>query len=48
MQIPEVRAALTAMAAEPITASPQEFAALLARDRERFGVIVRDANIRAE
>ena len=48
MQTPEVRAALTAMAAEPITASPQEFAALLARDRERFGVIVRDANIRAE
>ena len=48
MQAPESRAALSAMAAEGITASPQEFAAQLARDRERFGVIVREANIRAE
>lgn len=48
MQTLEVRAALTAMAAEPITASPAEFSALLARDRDRFGVIVREANIRAE
>ena len=48
MQAPESRAALAAMAAEGITASPQEFAAQLARDRERFGVIVREANIRAE
>jgi len=48
MQAPESRAALAAMAAEGITATPQEFAAQLARDRERFGVIVREANIRAE
>ena len=48
MQTQETRAALGAMAAESITASPQEFAALLARDRERYGVIVREANIRAE
>ena len=48
MQAPESRAALSAMAAEGITASPQEFAAQLARDRERFGVIVREAGIRAE
>ena len=48
MQSPESRAALSAMAAEGITASPQEFAAQLARDRERFGVIVREAGIRAE
>lgn len=48
MQTPDVRAALTAMAAEPISVSPSEFATLLSRDRERFGVIVREANIRAE
>lgn len=48
MQTPEVRSALTAMAAEPISASPAEFSSLLARDRERFGVIVREAGIRIE
>ncbi len=48
MQTPAVQAALTAMAAEPIAALPQAFAAMLARDRERFGVIVREANIRVE
>ncbi len=48
MQTPEMRASLATIAAEPIAASPQEFAALLERDRERFGVIVRTANIRVE
>ncbi len=48
MQAPEIRTALAAMAAEPIAASPAEFASLLARDRERFGAIVREAGIRAE
>jgi tripartite-type tricarboxylate transporter receptor subunit TctC len=36
------------MAAEPIAASPQEFDALLAKDRERFGTIVREAKIKAQ
>ena len=48
MQLPKVRASLAAMAAEPIAASPQEFEALLAKDRERFGVIVREANIKVQ
>ncbi|MFM9883755.1 MAG: Bug family tripartite tricarboxylate transporter substrate binding protein [Burkholderiales bacterium] len=48
MQMPDVQAALTTMAAEPIAALPQAFAAMLARDRERFGIIVRAANIRVE
>ena len=48
MQTTQVRTALSGMAAENITASPAEFSSLLARDRERFGVIVREANIRAE
>jgi len=48
MQTPEARGSLAAMAADPIAASPQEFASLLARDRERFGAIVREAKIQAE
>ncbi len=48
MQMPEARAALSAMAADPIAASPQEFAALLGRDRERFGALVREAGIRVD
>ena len=48
MQSAEVRAVLTGMGAEPVTASPEEFAALLQRERERFGAIVRTANIRVE
>ncbi len=48
MQLPKVREALASMAAEPIAASPQEFDALLAKDRERFGAIVREANIKAQ
>jgi tripartite-type tricarboxylate transporter receptor subunit TctC len=48
MQTPEARAALAAMAAEPIAASPQDFAALLARERKRFGALVREADIRVE
>jgi len=48
MQTPEVRASLAGMAAEPISATPEEFAAMLARDRDRFGVIVREAGIRVE
>ncbi len=48
LQIAELRAALAAIASEVVTASPEEFAALMHRDRERFGVIVREANIRAD
>ena len=48
MQTAEVRAALGAAGAEVVTASPEEFAALQHRDRERFGAFVREANIRAD
>ena len=48
MQLPKVSEALASMAAEPSAASPQEFDALLAKDRERFGAIVREANIKAQ
>jgi tripartite-type tricarboxylate transporter receptor subunit TctC len=48
MQLPETRAILAPMAAEvsaPMT--PQEFAAHQSRERAKFGVIVREAGIRA-
>ena len=48
MQSPKVRASLAAVAAEPIAASPQEFEALLSKDRERFRIIVREANIKVQ
>jgi tripartite-type tricarboxylate transporter receptor subunit TctC len=49
MQTAEVRASLFAgIGAEVVTATPEEFAALLRRERERFGAIVRAANIRVD
>lgn len=48
MQSAELRAVLTLLGAEPMVASPEEFAVRLQRDRERFGVVVREANIRLE
>jgi len=48
MQTAETRAVLAAMAAEALPpASPEDFAAHQHRARERFGVVVREANIRA-
>lgn len=47
MQMPETRALLSTMAAEPIPPmSPEAFAARNTRERERFGAIVREANIK--
>ncbi len=48
MQSAEGRAALTLIGAEPVTISPDEFAALQRRERARFGAIVHKANIRIE
>lgn len=48
MQTAETHAVLAAMAAEALPpASPENFAAHQHRARERFGVVVREANIRA-
>jgi tripartite-type tricarboxylate transporter receptor subunit TctC len=47
MQAPETRALLTAMAAEPVPPmTPEQFAAHQQKARDRFGVVVRAANIR--
>ena len=44
----EARAVLASIANEPVMDSTEEYAALLRRDRERFGVIIREANIRGD
>lgn len=47
MQLSETRTLLTSMAAEPVAAmTPEAFAAHQQRARDRFGAVVRDANIR--
>lgn len=48
LQTAEVRNSLAALGNEVVTASPEEFAAMMHRDRERFGVIVREAGIRVD
>jgi tripartite-type tricarboxylate transporter receptor subunit TctC len=48
MQTAEARAVLATFAAEVVYASPEEFAAIQSRDRERYGVFIREANIRAD
>jgi tripartite-type tricarboxylate transporter receptor subunit TctC len=48
MQTAEVRAALAIFGAEVVTATPEEFAALQHRSRERLGAFIREANIRAD
>jgi len=48
MQTPEARAALASFAAEVVSASADEFAAIQQRDRERFGVFIREAGIQLE
>ena len=45
---PEVRAALTKLGSDPKTGTPREFAAFIAEEVERWGKVVRDANIKVE
>ena len=47
MQAPETRTLLASMAAEPVAPmTPEAFAAHQRQARERFGAVVRDANIK--
>jgi len=48
MQTAEAHTALAGLGPQAVTASPEEFATLMHRDRERFGAFVREANIRAD
>jgi tripartite-type tricarboxylate transporter receptor subunit TctC len=45
---PEVRAALVKLGSAPRTATPQEFATFIATESERWGKVVRDANIKVD
>ena len=44
----EARKVIAAVSAEQVSASPEEFAAQLRGDRQRFGAIIREANIHAD
>ncbi len=48
MQTPEARAALSQVAAEVVAATPEEFAAMQKRARDRFGAIIREAKIKLD
>jgi tripartite-type tricarboxylate transporter receptor subunit TctC len=48
MQTAEARAVLATFAAEVVTATPEEFTVIQARDRERYGAFIREANIRVD
>ena len=45
---PQVRAALAKLAVEPRTGSPADFAVFLARETEKWGAVVKAANIRID
>jgi tripartite-type tricarboxylate transporter receptor subunit TctC len=45
---PEVRERLSGLGYEPVSNTPEQFAALISADLERFGKIIRETGIRAE
>jgi len=48
LQTPAVRERITALGAEAVALTAEEFAALQRADRERFGVVVREAGIKLD
>jgi tripartite-type tricarboxylate transporter receptor subunit TctC len=48
MMLPDVQQRLTAMGAEHATLSPQQAHQLLKTDAERWGRVIREANIKAD
>ena len=48
MALPEVKARMEAIGVEIVRASPQEFAAVLKRDAERYGKVIRELGIKNE
>ena len=48
LAMPEVRSALVKLGSDPKIGTPQEFAAFIAAESERWGKVVRDANIKVE
>ena len=48
LRMPDIKASLTSVGAEPIGNTPSEFAMLLKEETERWGRVVREASIRIE
>jgi len=48
LESPEARAVLTKLAVEPKIGSPADFSAFLAKERDKWGAVVKAANIRIE
>jgi tripartite-type tricarboxylate transporter receptor subunit TctC len=48
LALPQTREKLLSMGAEPVDEGPAAFAAVLRRDWDKWGEVVRKANIRAE
>ena len=48
MKLPDIREQLTAQGLEPFVTTPEQFAALIRADTERFGRIIKAANIKME
>ena len=48
MKLPDVREQFAANGAEPVGSSASELARFLAQDYKRWGVVIKDANIKAE
>jgi tripartite-type tricarboxylate transporter receptor subunit TctC len=46
--MPDVKAGLTSVGAEPVGNTPNEFALVLKEETERWGRVIRDASIRIE
>ena len=48
LRMPDVKAGLTSVGAEPVGNTPNEFALVLKEETERWGRVIRDASIRIE
>jgi tripartite-type tricarboxylate transporter receptor subunit TctC len=48
MQAPDVKERLAAMGTEPLTSTPEEFAAYIKREIAKWGDVIRKAGLRAE
>ena len=48
MATPEARARFLAMGADPVASTPAEFSRFLVSEHDRFGRLIRDAEIKGE
>jgi tripartite-type tricarboxylate transporter receptor subunit TctC len=48
MQMPELKERLAAMATDPVTSTPEEFADLIKQEISRWAKVVREAGLKAD